>query len=268
MASILSLFDFRGRQADAVGSTADRSGDVPTVVTAGAGSGKTLTLVGRYVRLLEQGVPLRAIAAITFTEKAAREMRTRIRQAVDDWIARCAADERARCQALAADLDAARIGTIHGLCATLLRGHPAEVGLDPEFEVLDENQATRLRVEAIEAALAWAAADTDAAQIFAVLPEQTTRDVIDGWLTARSDTLVAFERLSADPLAIWSAVLQRWLSDQFFSQPGPLRWLISTRSRRRTRATNWRSNGEWPCWLHKAHNKPWHKAIGLRRLSS
>ena len=214
MASILSLFDFRGRQAEAVGSTADTRVDVPTVVTAGAGSGKTLTLVGRYVRLLEQGVPLRAIAAITFTEKAAREMRTRIRQTVDNWIAQCADDERPRWQALAAELDAARIGTIHGLCATLLRGHPAEIGLDPEFEVLDENQAARLRAEAIDVALAWAATDPDAVHIFTVLAGQTVRDLIDAWLAARSDTLVAFERLSADPLTAWSEACRRWLIEQ------------------------------------------------------
>ncbi len=215
MTSILSLFEFRGRQAEAVGSTSDQSDDVPTVVTAGAGSGKTLTLVGRYVRLLEQGVPLRAIAAITFTEKAAREMRTRIRQTVDTWSARCAPEERARWQGLSADLDAARIGTIHGLCTTLLRSHPAEAGLDPEFEVLDENQAARLRVEAIESALAWAIADTDAVRVFSVLSEQTTRDLLDDWLAARADTLTAFDRLGADPLAVWSRALQRCLNDYF-----------------------------------------------------
>lgn len=214
MASILSLFDFRGRQAEAVGSTADTRVDVPTVVTAGAGSGKTLTLVGRYVRLLEQGVPLRAIAAITFTEKAAREMRTRIRQTVDNWIAQCAADERPRWQALAAELDAARIGTIHGLCATLLRGHPAEIGLDPEFEVLDENQAARLRAEAIDVALAWAATDPEAVRIFTVLAGQTVRELLDDWLAARPDTVAAFARLTADPLTAWSDACRRWLTDQ------------------------------------------------------
>lgn len=214
MTSILSLFDFRGRQAEAVGLSADRSTDLPTVVMAGAGSGKTLTLVGRYVRLLEQGVPLRATVAITFTEKAAREMRTRIRQTVDTWIARCAGDERTRWQSLSADLDAARIGTIHGLCATLLRSHPAEGGLDPEFVVLDENQAARLRIEALEVALAWAASNEDAVQIFTVLSEQTTRELIDAWLAARSDTLAAFERLGADPLTVWSNALQHWLNEQ------------------------------------------------------
>jgi ATP-dependent helicase/nuclease subunit A len=233
MTSILSLFDFRGRQAEAVGLTADRSADRPTVVTAGAGSGKTLTLVGRYVRLLEQDVPLRAIAAITFTEKAAREMRTRIRQTVDTWIARCTGEERTRWQGLAADLDAARVGTIHGLCTTLLRGHPAEAGLDPEFVVLDENQSARLQSEALEVALAWTAADHDAVQIFAALSEQTVRDLLAAWLAARSDTLAAFTRLGGDPLTIWSAALQRWLSEQF-QQPtwlNPLHELVSIKAK-------------------------------------
>ena len=214
MTSILTLFNFLGRQAEAVGSPADRAGDVPTVVTAGAGSGKTLTLVGRYVRLLEQRVPLRAIAAITFTEKAAREMRSRIRQTVDQWSARCAEADRTYWQAISAELDAARIGTIHGLCATLLRGQPAEAGLDPEFGVLDENQAARLRAEAIDSALAWTVTDAEAVRIFTVFSERSARALFDDWLAARSDTLAAFERLGADPLARWTDVIQRWLTDQ------------------------------------------------------
>jgi len=75
---LLQLNDPQMRAATATGNL---------VVTAGAGSGKTRTLVGRYLALLETGVPLRGIIAITFTEKAAREMRTRIRQAITSWLA-------------------------------------------------------------------------------------------------------------------------------------------------------------------------------------
>ena len=56
------------------------------VVTAGAGAGKTLTLVARYLALLAEGTPLRAILAITFTEKAAREMRNRVRDEVRRYL--------------------------------------------------------------------------------------------------------------------------------------------------------------------------------------
>ena len=109
--------------------------DVPVIVTAGAGSGKTRALVGRYLSLLESGLPLRSIVAITFTDKAAREMRTRIRRQINEWLQMDAPDKD-WWQSVLADLDAARIGTIHSLCADILRAHPAEAGLDPRFEVL------------------------------------------------------------------------------------------------------------------------------------
>ena len=74
---LLSQFSFKGRQEQAA------SDPNPAIaVTAGAGSGKTLSLVGRYLHLLEEGYPLRSILAITFTEKAAREMRSKIRNAL------------------------------------------------------------------------------------------------------------------------------------------------------------------------------------------
>ncbi|MCB0155920.1 MAG: UvrD-helicase domain-containing protein, partial [Anaerolineae bacterium] len=87
------------------------------VVTAGAGTGKTRTLVARYLALVSEGVPLRAIVAITFTQKAAREMRNRVRQAVQDYLAQAALDpaERRHWQGIYAQLDAARISTIHSL---------------------------------------------------------------------------------------------------------------------------------------------------------
>jgi ATP-dependent helicase/nuclease subunit A len=113
----------------------------PVVVTAGAGSGKTRALVGRYLSLLEDGAlypapPLRSIIAITFTDKAAREMRTRIRHQIGEWVM-LDAPRKDEWQAALADLDAARIGTIHSLCAEILRAHPVEMGLDPRFEVLE-----------------------------------------------------------------------------------------------------------------------------------
>ena len=80
-ASILSLLTFAGRQKQAA---TRRSPAI--VVTAGAGSGKTRALVGRYLRLLEKGYPLRSLVAITFTDKAAREMRARIRTTIEDWL--------------------------------------------------------------------------------------------------------------------------------------------------------------------------------------
>jgi len=110
MTSILSLMKFTPTQTQAV-----TTADAHVVITAGAGSGKTRTLVGRYLHLLEAGLPLRALVAITFTEKAAREMRTRIRETIQQWLAKEDVPCRDAWQETFAHLDAARIGTIHSL---------------------------------------------------------------------------------------------------------------------------------------------------------
>ena len=120
------------------------------VLTAGAGSGKTRTLIARYAGLLAGGLSPRRVVAITFTEKAAREMRSRVRTALGE-LAQNAVDpnERQRWVELGSQMDSARIGTIHSLCAEILRAHPAEAGNDPRFEVLDEGLAAALRVQVV-----------------------------------------------------------------------------------------------------------------------
>jgi ATP-dependent exoDNAse (exonuclease V) beta subunit len=114
------------------------------LLAAGAGSGKTSVLVERFVRaVLEDGLAPSRILAITFTERAAGELKERIRAR----FAALGAREAAR------DIEAAFIGTFHGFCARLLRTHPLLAGLDPEFTVLDEPHAGRLRVQAFSASL-------------------------------------------------------------------------------------------------------------------
>src|SRR5436190_11774442 len=99
------------------------------IVTAGAGSGKTRVLVDRFIAVLEANPdwPLPSIVAITFTEKAAREMRDRVRQAIENRIlqATTGRDEVAirRWRDHQSALDSARIGTIHGLCTSILRAN-------------------------------------------------------------------------------------------------------------------------------------------------
>ena len=110
-----------------------REGDL--LLDAGAGSGKTSVLVERFVRsVLEDGVEVAAILTITFTEKAAAEMRDRIRRRLREL----GADEAARAT------EGAFISTIHGFCARLLRAHALAAGLDPGFVVLDAPEAERL----------------------------------------------------------------------------------------------------------------------------
>jgi ATP-dependent helicase/nuclease subunit A len=113
-------------------------------VSAGAGTGKTSVLVERYVRAVcELGVDIESILVITYTRKAAGELRSRIRAALH---------ERGR-HDLARELDGAWISTIHGFCNRLLRAHPFAAGLDPRFRELEDAGAAVLRGEAFERAL-------------------------------------------------------------------------------------------------------------------
>jgi ATP-dependent helicase/nuclease subunit A len=214
--TILDLLRLNSSQLEA----ATVPGDL--VVAAGAGSGKTRTLVGRYLGLLESGVPLRAIVAITFTDKAAREMRTRIRQAIAEWLQTSEVSEtsevsRTFWEEAFADLDAARIGTIHSLCAQVLRDQPVEaarLGYPPGFGVLEEGHAAVLRARAVEDALAWAAEDDAASRLFGALDELGLRSTVATLLEKRLDADAAFERLTDDPLERWADVLRVWLDEQ------------------------------------------------------
>jgi ATP-dependent helicase/nuclease subunit A len=114
-------------------------------VSAGAGTGKTTVLVERFVRAVcERGVDIDSILVITYTERAAGELRSRVRRRLH---------ELGRGD-LARDLDAAWISTIHGFCHRLLKAHPFEAGVDPGFRVLDDNQSRVLAGEAFQEALA------------------------------------------------------------------------------------------------------------------
>ncbi|MFP4345845.1 MAG: UvrD-helicase domain-containing protein [Anaerolineales bacterium] len=173
-------------------------------VTAGAGAGKTRTLVARYLALLVEGVPLRSIVAITFTKKAAREMRNRVRQELRRYLERqdLTREERERWEARYMRLDAARIGTLHNLCAEILRRHPAEAGIDPRFEMVDEGEMALLQARAVDAALAWTVDDAECARLFLHFGERELRRMIARLLDLRLD--VEEVRFST-PAARWEA---------------------------------------------------------------
>jgi ATP-dependent helicase/nuclease subunit A len=138
--------------------------------------------------------------AITFTEKAAREMRGRIRKALthtspdEEFTAKPAETAQENLDMLGAqkgyggfNIDSARIGTIHSLCAEILRAHPAEAGLDPAFGVLEEGLAAALQAEAVDAALAWAASDTRTVALFEDFKEGDLRKILNALLGRRLD---------------------------------------------------------------------------------
>ena len=125
-------------------------------VTASAGAGKTATLVERYIELLRQhpAIGVRQVLAITFTQKAAAEMRERIARRLSDALDQELPEpERQRLRQIREDLPAARISTIHAFCAALLREYPIEADVDPTFAVLEGVDAAQLRHQAVRQTL-------------------------------------------------------------------------------------------------------------------
>lgn len=120
------------------------------LLEAGAGTGKTGVMVDRYCRLVcDDGVSPDAVLAFTFTDKAAAELRQRIRAE----LARRAAGGSERARELLGEVGSAWITTIHGFCNRLLGGHPVAAGIDPGFRVLDAPETERVAREAFDEAL-------------------------------------------------------------------------------------------------------------------
>jgi len=109
-----------------------------TCVVAGPGSGKTTVLVEHFRQLVEAGASPQRILAITFTEKAAANMRAKLAEA---------------CPEIRAELERAWVSTVHGFCARLLKENAVFASVDPEFSVADANESWRLQQESIAAAV-------------------------------------------------------------------------------------------------------------------
>jgi ATP-dependent helicase/nuclease subunit A len=125
--------------------------DETLVVEAAAGTGKTTELVNRVVRLIETGAAsIEQIVAVTFSEKAAGELKLRLREELEQHLVAATArgaDARSLGRAVQ-HFEEAHVSTIHGFCADLLRERPVEACIDPSFEVLTDNGAARLFDEA------------------------------------------------------------------------------------------------------------------------
>ena len=138
---------------------AARGGDV--LLEAGAGTGKTGVMVDRYCRLVcDAGLAPDAVLAFTFTDKAAAELRQRIRAE----LARRAEAGSERAATVLAGIGGAWVTTIHGFCNRVLAAHPVAAGVDPGFRVLDAPEAARAAREAFDDALVEFLADGDAAK--------------------------------------------------------------------------------------------------------
>lgn len=166
------------------------------VLEASAGTGKTRVLVDRYVNLLRAGVEPANILAMTFTRKAAAEMRERIVATLREASSR-SPEDAARWRDLRDRLNEIAISTIDAFCLALLREFPLEADLDPGFDVADETAVPRLIEEALDRAMricrARAKDDEDVALLFAQLGERRLRAGLAALLDRR---LVADEALA------------------------------------------------------------------------
>jgi len=130
--------------------------DRDVLVTAGAGTGKTRVLTHRFTHIVEQGrAAVDEILALTFTEKAAREMKERIVRRFAD---RGRADDRRR-------VETAYIGTIHSFCARVLRENALEAGVDPHFTQLQEAAAAMLQRQVFDALMPGAGSSAGPAEV-------------------------------------------------------------------------------------------------------
>ena len=197
---------------------------------ASAGTGKTRVLVDRYINLLRAGVDPSNILAITFTRKAATEMRERIMTTLHAAAGR-GEIPNARWRELRDRTDEIGISTIDAFCLSLLREFPLEADLDPGFDVADETEVPRLVDESLDRALRTcrnlAREDENVALVFAQLGDRRARRGLAALLTRRlvaPGVLKAY--LETGPRDLDVSVASRnaaqALLDVFTSMPGGL----------------------------------------------
>lgn len=200
------------------------------VLEASAGTGKTRVLVDRYVNLLKAGVEPDHILAITFTRKAAAEMRERIIGRLRE-AARLSEFDTARWRELKERLGEIAISTIDAFCLSLLREFPLEADVDPGFDLADDTEVPRLISESLDQALricrGVARDDDDVALVFAQLGERRLRTGLAALLDRRLVAPQALRRyLASGPRDLTAAsVCQRSaakLRDALGSVPGGL----------------------------------------------
>jgi ATP-dependent helicase/nuclease subunit A len=184
-------------------SARDRAVDPASnvVLEASAGTGKTRVLVDRYVNLLRAGVDPEHILAMTFTRKAAAEMRERIIDRLRE-ASRLSSSDLARWRDLKDRLADIAISTIDAFCLSLLREFPLEADVDPAFELADDTEVPRIIGESLDQTFricrAIARDDDDVALVFAQLGERRLRVGISALLDRRLVAPHALRRFLAD----------------------------------------------------------------------
>jgi ATP-dependent exoDNAse (exonuclease V) beta subunit len=186
--------------------------DETVIVEAAAGTGKTTELVARILNVLATGrADIDQIVAVTFTEKAAGELKLRIRQELETARQR-AGDPKVHENLTDAiqRLEEAHVSTIHGFCADLLRERPVEAGVDPLFDVLAEPRAERLFADAFRGWLHDRLEDPPAGVRRALRRSVWSPDGRD-----RADGPIDRLRRAARDLAEWRDFDGAWRRDPF-----------------------------------------------------
>ena len=190
MSDRLPLFDTAETVADPDADAREFARDPAhhVVLEASAGTGKTSVLVGRYVNLLSRGIDPANILAITFTRKAAAEMRERIVAELRRAAAASTFD-RARWTTIRDRLADIQVSTIDAFCLSLLREFPLEADLDPGFGLADETEVPRLVDQSLDSSLAifvgLAKREPDLALVLAQLGLNRTREGLASLLQRR-----------------------------------------------------------------------------------
>jgi ATP-dependent helicase/nuclease subunit A len=158
---------------------------VSVALSAGAGCGKTFVLTQRFLAQIAPSEPVKAsgrrkvavappsdlssVVAITFTDRAAHEMRERVRRTCRERLATCPVEQIEHWQRLVRDVDAARISTIHSFCMQLLRSNAVESGIDPQSRLFDETTGSAFLWNSLVRTLHDLVVDRDADALALVL---------------------------------------------------------------------------------------------------
>jgi ATP-dependent exoDNAse (exonuclease V) beta subunit len=229
------------------------------IVEASAGTGKTTELIARIKHVLAEGfTTVDRIVAVTFTHKAAGELKIRLRQELDRGRSTATEEARGRLEHALEQLEEASIGTIHGFCAQILRARPVEARVDPAFEELTEQEYARLYDHAFRnwfarqlecdspglrralARLAWRDSWESGPAVdqlkFAGRNLIEWRDFKSPWSSEEYDRNAAVDALLAQARRVWQdAALCGRASDPLLTCLRPLRDLLAWIDRGRVR---------------------------------
>lgn len=240
--------------------------DVSVGLSAGAGCGKTFVLTQRFLSQLEPGpeaCDLQQLVAITFTDKAAREMRDRIRAACQQRLAACTSDEIDHWLKILRGLDSARISTIHSFCTGLLRSHAVEAGLDPRFSLLEPALADTLLQNVVRDVVHGLLErdDEDVCRLVLVFGLEKTRTLLEGLtqdrfrIEFRQFDSATPESIAADWLNRWRTQLVPELVGRLQNSAGTQRLLELLNRHEPTHATMLERRRVLLDWLGKPHGQ-------------